>query len=802
MVMEEIFDREQVAYDIDADSVNTYAADTRRQAVRRKKRKRKRRKKYAGICIGVLLALTVAAAIYGAIAMTDPSRKLAGTWYTDIDITPQVAEHASDWLKSAAMGNQVDISDYIQDVSVRCDITFDTDGTWTAAMDEGSYAACRQRVNEELAAALKKLISIRFEAAARGGLDDDTAEAMVQEILGMSTTEYLSSYGPVLLPELSEMRADFDRNGIYTADRQTLTIDNDRIVEYLVSNRLLAVEGLAPDGSSVILTRLSTGGSFGENTDSETEAEEDGALPRYGIGSIYTVCENVISDIKDDVMQMADVGRVQAATVKHRILQNMPVHIDGGRTVSVKTIHYSYRNNRYVSLRDMASALSGTDAAFSVSVSSQEIRIKRGTTYTPAGGEDILFDIKDSGDAAAGDKDVSTEDDTSDDDGAVQNESQDDLVYTTEALKLNKLYIDDNECKYYTMTGRNDAGNTDVYMSITDLAMILGRDMYIEDDELYVDTADEFVPDISALEDAGFYHQVRSALIGDADTGEIFASHDEDTAVSIASTTKLMNYLCVMDAVSSGKINTNDRVSVSHEAQILSETADGVIAMKEGDGYTVEELLYGMLLPSSNECALALAEYIAGSEEAYVVRMNDKATELGLSDATIFYNCHGLPVYSDNIATSKLQNQMSAKDMFRLASYILAVYPQVTDITSTREYTIASTDKLIKNLNPMLYNLDGVNGLKTGTTNMAGSSLVASMQVDDASGKGHTIISVEFGAEDAATRNTVSELMLRYGASIIQGRVSGGDVRRLAADGSDMPASAEALIRLLLAYSK
>ena len=117
-----------------------------------------------------------------------------------------MAEHASDWLKSAAMGNQVDISDYIQDVSVRCDITFGTDGTWTAAMDEGSYAACRQRVNEELAAALKKLISIRFEAAARGGLDDDTAEAMVQEILGMSTTEYLSSYGPVLLPERSEMR--------------------------------------------------------------------------------------------------------------------------------------------------------------------------------------------------------------------------------------------------------------------------------------------------------------------------------------------------------------------------------------------------------------------------------------------------------------------------------------------------------------------------------------------------------------------------------------------------------------------
>ncbi|MBR6391248.1 MAG: D-alanyl-D-alanine carboxypeptidase, partial [Lachnospiraceae bacterium] len=295
--------------------------------------------------------------------------------------------------------------------------------------------------------------------------------------------------------------------------------------------------------------------------------------------------------------------------------------------------------------------------------------------------------------------------------------------------------------------------------------------------------------------------EVRSALVGDATTGEIYAGFSENVPVSVASTTKLMNLLCVMDAVSSGEISLSDRTYASLKASLLSMTGDGVIPMEPGDGFTVEELIYGMMLPSSNECSLMLAEHIAGTEDEYVKRMNDKAVEIGLSDATIFYNCHGLPIYSDNIVTSKLQNQMSASDMFSLVSYLLAVYPQVTDITSTREYRIESAGLTVKNLNPMLYNLPEAVGMKTGTTYMAGYSLVSAVRVKDAAGTEHIVTAVEYGAEDVVTRNTVSELMLRFGMDRLSGKnegdLSDGSLRTLP-DGTNIPVTAEGLIRLLL----
>ena len=218
--------------------------------------------------------------------------------------------------------------------------------------------------------------------------------------------------------------------------------------------------------------------------------------------------------------------------------------------------------------------------------------------------------------------------------------------------------------------------------------------------------------------------------------------------------------------------------------------ADGMINLQSGTEVTLTELLCGMLLRSSNECALALAIHTAGSEEAFVERMNRKARVLNLSDGAVFYNCHGLPVYTDNLAATKIQNRMSAADMFRLVAYMLRAYPDLTRITSMKSVYLESLDITVSNSNTLLYNLPNTVGLKTGTTNMSGACLVTAMEALDAEGRTHMLVSIEFGAEDSVARNTLSEELLRYG------------MQRLREDNfvppRMPPADAETLIRRVL----
>ena len=139
----------------------------------------------------------------------------------------------------------------------------------------------------------------------------------------------------------------------------------------------------------------------------------------------------------------------------------------------------------------------------------------------------------------------------------------------------------------------------------------------------------------------------------------------------------------------------------------------------------VRELIIAMLLPSSNESAYAMAEYVSGTEEAFVERMKDKLDEIGVYDAEL-YNSHGLPVYEDNAYSSKNQNRMSAEDMFRVVCHIFGNYPEITDITSMKNYKLEYAGDTVKNTNGLLKNMKEVTGLKTGTTTKAGACLVAS----------------------------------------------------------------------------
>ena len=265
-----------------------------------------------------------------------------------------------------------------------------------------------------------------------------------------------------------------------------------------------------------------------------------------------------------------------------------------------------------------------------------------------------------------------------------------------------------------------------------------------------------------------FYYETHSALLGDASTGEVFLSYDADTDVAIASTSKLMTYLVLMDKVSEGLISTDDTVTITEESAELSRTSDGEIILTPGTEATFMDLVTAMLVPSSDECSLALAIHAAGSETEFVGWMNQTAKDMGLSDEAEFFNCHGLPIYTDDIPASKVQNRMSANDMFILVRHILEKYPEILKITSLQSVYLESFDTTVQNTNPLLYNVPGVVGLKTGTTNMAGDCVIGVLPAMDGSGKLHYVTVIQFGAEDETIRATLSEELIRYGKQKIE----------------------------------
>ncbi|MDE6622765.1 MAG: D-alanyl-D-alanine carboxypeptidase [Lachnospiraceae bacterium] len=404
------------------------------------------------------------------------------------------------------------------------------------------------------------------------------------------------------------------------------------------------------------------------------------------------------------------------------------VQTDTGAAGTVKTIDYSYDHNTYFSLRDIAMLLRDTDKCFSIEITKSAISLNPGSAYTPAGAENTPW----------------------------ENSNNPDIT-----LRRNEFTLRGEKVYYYTLIMALPSGGYDCFMMAADLAMILDVNITVPSAGfIQIDTQTPFSICPAALEESGYFYGVNGVLAGDATTGEIYYQYDSGTPYPIASTSKLMTCLLTMDAISSGQISLEEQITVSYAAEALASSDDGVIPLKAGQQITVYELLLGALLPSSNECALCLAETIAGSEEAFVQRMNQKASELGLSQA-VFFNCNGLPSYTETPIPAKRQNRMSAEDMFRLVSYLLKIYPQVTDITSMKSATLPSLDLEVRNTNPLLYNLPEATGLKTGTTNKSGACLVTSLTADDGT-MTHDLVVVVFGTEDSIERGRVSALLARY----------------------------------------
>ena len=424
---------------------------------------------------------------------------------------------------------------------------------------------------------------------------------------------------------------------------------------------------------------------------------------------------------------------VHAATM---VPENVFVSLDGGQPGTVRAINASYNNNLYISLRDTACLFAGSSRPFNLDITGGSIAIMTGEPYA--------------------------------DEYSHEGFSEEELKqYLGNEPSASTILVDDKERRYFVLLTQ-PGDYYDCFISPMDLAMILDVDMNMEDGgNISMDTSTPFNINPARLEEYGYFDGFNTVVVGDATTGEVFYGYDYDKAFPIASTTKLMTYLLTMDAVSSGRIGLEDPVIISKKAAALSGSQDGFVALDAGWQVPVSELILGALLPSSNECALALAEYVGGSEEEFVNMMNEKAEALGLNSAS-FHNSNGLPVYTETIIPAKTQNRMSGFDMFKMCAHILNTYPQVKEITSLKTARMPTLNRDLKNTNSLLYNMDEVNGLKTGTTDKSGACLITSLTVN-VNGEDHDIVVVALGAENSQARLRVSELMARYGKNVLLG---------------------------------
>lgn len=244
-------------------------------------------------------------------------------------------------------------------------------------------------------------------------------------------------------------------------------------------------------------------------------------------------------------------------------------------------------------------------------------------------------------------------------------------------------------------------------------------------------------------------NEAKSAILIERDTGTVLFDKNSNEQLPPASMTKIMTMLLIMEAIDSGKLKMDEKIRTSEYAASMGGSQ---IFLEPGEEMTTEELLKAIAIGSANDASVALAERIAGSEEAFVEMMNKKAKELGLKN-TKFQNSTGLPA-EDHYST--------AYDMAMMAKELLK-YEEITKFTSIYEdYLRENTDKKfwLVNTNRLVKFYPGVDGLKTGYTADAKYCLTATAEKD-----GMRLIAVVFGAPTSKVRNAQVSKMLDYAFS-------------------------------------
>lgn len=264
----------------------------------------------------------------------------------------------------------------------------------------------------------------------------------------------------------------------------------------------------------------------------------------------------------------------------------------------------------------------------------------------------------------------------------------------------------------------------------------------------------------SATEDELGIH-AKAAILIDAETGKILYEKNANKSLGIASMTKMMTEYILLDQINAGKVKWDQKYKVSDYAyKISQDRALSNVPLRADGEYTIRELYDAMAIYSANAATIAIAETIAGSEKAFLKMMNDKAKEIGLKDYT-FLNSTGLnnaqlQGMQPSGTPNKGENQMPAASVANLAYHLLKDHPEVLKTSSIARKTFREgTDDAIKmdNWNFMLKGLvfeyEGVDGLKTGTTDFAGQCFTGTAKRGDT-----RLISVVMNATDADGNNT------------------------------------------------
>ena len=241
----------------------------------------------------------------------------------------------------------------------------------------------------------------------------------------------------------------------------------------------------------------------------------------------------------------------------------------------------------------------------------------------------------------------------------------------------------------------------------------------------------------------------KSALLMDVATGQVLYEQNAHEPLPPASVTKVMTMLLVMEAIDSGKIGWNDTVTASEAA---AAKGGSQIYLKVGETMSVTDMVKSIAVSSANDCACAMAEHIAGSEAAFVQRMNQRAKELGMND-TNFVNCTGL----DDEAEAK-DHKTSAYDIALMSRQLLKYHPDIKKFTTIWMDTVRDGAFGLSNTNKLVRFYSGATGLKTGFTSGAGYCLSASAQRD-----GMELVAVVMGCETSAQRFAACKSMLDYG---------------------------------------
>lgn len=242
--------------------------------------------------------------------------------------------------------------------------------------------------------------------------------------------------------------------------------------------------------------------------------------------------------------------------------------------------------------------------------------------------------------------------------------------------------------------------------------------------------------------------KAKAAVLMDASTGKVLLKFNENEKLCPASVTKIMPLLIIVEAIDSGKIKLTDVVTVTANA---ASKGGSQIWLKEGEQMTVDDLLKATAVYSANDACTALGEYVAGSEEAFVAMLNERAAQLGMKN-TYFENCTGLDDTTEKHLTTALDVATMSRELLK--------HEMIINYTTIWMDSLRDGATELVNTNKLVRFFEGTTGLKTGTTAKAGCCVSAS-----AKRNGTHLIAVVLGSENSSDRFETAKALLNWGFS-------------------------------------